>query len=237
MALVALIAITPAVADQPWTEEGIASWYGPGFAGRPTASTEIYDPDLLTAAHKTLPLGSLVRVYNLENDRNMIVRINDRGPFIDGRVIDLSRACAEVLECKDTGLARVRLVLLTDPNKPNVFARNVTQQIVTQEIVTQEIVTQEIDARTPDDWPADVPAASEPLTPGYYVQVGAFAYSENAQNLVQQADELGMPAYVEVSGGQHRVLVGPYISFATASSAQRDLQRAGIDGFLRVSNR
>ena len=209
-------------ADEPWTEEGVASWYGPGFAGRPTASAEIYDPGLLTAAHKTLPLGSLVRVYNLENGLNMIVRINDRGPFVDGRIIDLSRACAEVLGCKDSGLARVRLILLTELHQPNKFARKVERAIATL---------------APDSWPSREGLDDEQLTPGYYVQVGAFSNSENAQSLLEQTDKLGMRAYVEVDGDQHRVLVGPYMSISQATSAQRDLERAGINGFLRLSNR
>jgi len=220
MVLLGLAAVC--AADEPWTEEGIASWYGPGFAGRPTASTEIYDPDLLTAAHKTLPLGSLVRVYNLENGLNMIVRINDRGPFIDGRVIDLSRACAEVLGCKDSGLARVRLILLTDPQQPNRFASRVAP--------TPETVATE-------PWTTSEDRVEEPPATGYYVQVGAFSHADNAESLLEQTGRLGMQAYIEEDGGQHRVLVGPYASFTQASAAQRDLERAGIDGFLRLSNR
>jgi rare lipoprotein A len=212
--------ISPAIAGQPWSEEGLASWYGPGFAGRPTASTEIYDPELLTAAHKSLPLGSLVRVYNLENGRNMIVRINDRGPFVDGRIIDLSRAAAEVLDCKEQGLARVRLVLLTDPQSPNAFVRSVQQ--------AKQLITPESWEKEPDD---------PGLTPGYYVQIGAFSNLENAQSLLERTDELGMRAYVEKDGDTHRVVVGPYTSFSHASSAQRELERAGIEGFLRLSER
>ena len=76
-----------------WTEEGVASWYGgrDGFEGKPTASGEIYDSSLLTAAHRELPLGSIVEVTNLDNGKAVRVRINDRGPFIAGRIIDLSR--------------------------------------------------------------------------------------------------------------------------------------------------
>jgi len=209
-------------ADEPWTEEGIASWYGPGFAGRPTASTEIYDPSQLTAAHKTLPLGSLVRVYNLENNRNMIVRINDRGPFVEGRVIDLSRACAEVLGCKESGLARVRLVLLTETGKAPPFS---------------ETISKAVDSLTPESWKSAVKPPRTELARGYYIQVGAFADPKNAQNLLQQTDELGMRAYIEQDGDKHRVLVGPYTSLSHASSAQRELERAGIDGFLHLSNR
>ncbi len=99
-------------------EEGLASWYGPGFAGRRTANGEIFNPSELTAAHKSLPFGTQVRVLNLENGRSVIVRINDRGPFRPGRIIDLSRAAAERLNMVSRGVARVRLELLTADGLP-----------------------------------------------------------------------------------------------------------------------
>lgn len=92
---------------------GDASWYGPGFAGRLTASGEVFDPSELTAAHKTLPFNTRVRVTNLTNGRTVVVRINDRGPFKPGRVIDLSRAAAERIGLVRAGIAPVRLELLT----------------------------------------------------------------------------------------------------------------------------
>jgi len=89
--------------------EGNASWYGPGFAGRRTASGEIFDPGQLTAAHRTLPFGTVLRVTNLANGRSVQVRINDRGPFKPDRVLDLSRAAAEEIGMIRSGLARVRV--------------------------------------------------------------------------------------------------------------------------------
>ena len=88
---------------------GTASWYGEYFEGRPTASGEPYDMYDLTAAHPTLPLGSWVRVTNLSNGRRVYVRINDRGPIVPGRIIDLSYGAAQTLHFKDKGLQRVRL--------------------------------------------------------------------------------------------------------------------------------
>lgn len=90
-------------------EEGVASWYGPGFHGKSTSSGEPYNQYAMTAAHKILPLGTDVRVTHLGNGRSIIVRINDRGPFVDDRVIDLSRAAATRLEMMGTGTARVRV--------------------------------------------------------------------------------------------------------------------------------
>ena len=107
---------TPPAADfaAGWREEGIASWYGgaDGFEGKPTASGEIYDSSLLTAAHRELPLGTLVEVSSLESGKSVRVRINDRGPFVKGRIIDLSRAAAGRLDLVGPGIGRVRVTLL-----------------------------------------------------------------------------------------------------------------------------
>lgn len=88
---------------------GTASWYGEYFVGKPTASGEPYDMNELTAAHPTLPLGTLVRVTNLKNRRSVILRINDRGPVVEGRIIDVSYGAARVLKFQKQGLQRVRI--------------------------------------------------------------------------------------------------------------------------------
>jgi len=94
------------------SEVGLASYYAEKYHGRTTASGETFDMNALTAAHRTLPFGTLVRVTQLENNRSVIVRINDRGPFIDGRVIDLSRAAANVLQFTRAGLAKVKVEII-----------------------------------------------------------------------------------------------------------------------------
>lgn len=91
---------------------GLASWYGADFQGKPTASGQIFDEEKLTAAHRTLPLRSRVRVTNLENGRSVEVRINDRGPYVQGRVLDLSTRAAKTLGMQKEGLALVRIELL-----------------------------------------------------------------------------------------------------------------------------
>lgn len=91
-------------------EEGFASWYGIDFHGKKTATGEVYDMFSISAAHKTLPLGTKVRVTNMENGRELELMVNDRGPFVDGRIIDLSYASARLLGMADKGLARVRVV-------------------------------------------------------------------------------------------------------------------------------
>jgi rare lipoprotein A (peptidoglycan hydrolase) len=97
-----------------WMQYGVASWYGPGFHGRKTACGETYDQMAMTAAHRTLSFGSRVRVTNLNNNRVIVVRVNDRGPYYDERVIDLSRAAARALDMEHDGLAWVRIELLSD---------------------------------------------------------------------------------------------------------------------------
>jgi rare lipoprotein A len=99
---------------------GTASWYGSYFDGKPTASGEAYDMNDLTAAHPTLPLGSYVRVTNLHNGRAVVVRVNDRGPIVQGRIIDLSYGAAQVLQFQEQGLQRVRLDVVKRGNRPHV---------------------------------------------------------------------------------------------------------------------
>lgn len=93
-------------------DSGVASWYGPGFHGKTTANGETYNQDDLTAAHRTLPFNTVVRVTNMDNGKSVTVRINDRGPYSDNRVIDLSRAAAAEIDMIDAGLARVRVQLV-----------------------------------------------------------------------------------------------------------------------------
>jgi rare lipoprotein A len=105
------VTYTPAF-DPNYDETGIASWYAGEFTGEPTANGELYDPNQLTAAHRTLPMPSLVRVTNLDNGRALIVRINDRGPYAQNRIIDLSRRCAQLLGFQQKGTAKVRVQIL-----------------------------------------------------------------------------------------------------------------------------
>lgn len=105
---------TPPPADG-WSEEGVASWYGRPFHGRTTASGERYDMDAMTAAHQTLPFGTVVHVVNLDNGLSTQVRINDRGPFVDGRILDLSRRAAREIDMIGPGTAPVRITVMEAP--------------------------------------------------------------------------------------------------------------------------
>lgn len=105
----------PGAAPSAWTETGVASWYGEPFHGRTTASGEVYDMNRLTCAHRTLPFGTRLHVRNLENGRTVVVRVNDRGPFVNDRIVDLSRRAAQELELIGPGTARVRITVVGAP--------------------------------------------------------------------------------------------------------------------------
>lgn len=103
---------TPRETPAAWTQTGIASWYGEPFHGRTTASGEKYDMNKLTCAHKTLPFQTRLRVQNLDNGRSITLRVTDRGPFVEGRIVDVSRKAAQELGMIGPGTARVRITVL-----------------------------------------------------------------------------------------------------------------------------
>lgn len=111
----------PLQSARDFVETGVASWYGPGFHGKTTSNGERYNQNAMTAAHKLLPFGTRLRVINLENGKMTEVRINDRGPFVDSRIIDLSRAAARDLGMLGKGTARVRLIALENGREPAVL--------------------------------------------------------------------------------------------------------------------
>jgi rare lipoprotein A len=114
----------PVVVQLGQTEEGVASWYGHPYHGRQAANGEIYDMEKMTAAHRTLPFNTWVRVYDLATQRTTEVRITDRGPFVGGRIIDLSHAAAQALGIIGPGIAKVRIEVIQTPptNAPGLFA-------------------------------------------------------------------------------------------------------------------
>ncbi len=106
------VVLPPAIVKPGWTETGLASWYGHPYHGRPAANGEIYDMEKLTAAHRTLPFDTWVRVVNVNNDKAVEVRITDRGPFVDGRIIDLSHAAARAIDLIGPGVGPVRIEVI-----------------------------------------------------------------------------------------------------------------------------
>jgi rare lipoprotein A len=120
--LAAILLLSAALASADPEMQGMASWYGGKFHGRLTSNGEIFDTNTLTAAHKTLPFGTLVKVTNLDNGKSVVVRINDRGPFVEGRIIDLSRAGAEGIDMVGQGVAHVSLEIVGFATNMDLYA-------------------------------------------------------------------------------------------------------------------
>ncbi len=183
--------------DPFYDEEGIASWYGEPFHGQLTANGEIYDMNELTAAHKTLPMPVYVRVTNLENGRSLELRVNDRGPFIAGRIIDVSRRGAQLLGFKENGTARVRVQVI-DQDSGRTWAEL---------------------GRTPAGTDA-APAPAIDLTHedpdgGLFVQAGSFTNAANAflvSNALVGAGDIHVIRAVVGSQVFYRVRVGPFLA-------------------------
>ena len=226
-----VVAVTPSespvsrqpVAGPTFDEGGMAAWYGDPFHGRETASGEIYDMTEMTAAHPSLPLPSLVQVVNLENSKEVVVRVNDRGPFVDGRIIDLSKRAAEALDFVEAGKARVRIRFLGPA--PVEMAEPTSGPLV-REIASDTSASANGPIALSEIAPAPAPQveAQEP----YFVQIGAFSNIANAQRL-RDSLSADLPARVEATqvGGSDffRVQVGPFAQ-ETRAVAVRD-QLAG----------
>ncbi len=225
--------------DPNYNRTGIASWYGRKFHGRRTANGERFDMYAVSAAHPTLPLPSFVRVTNLQNGRSIVVRINDRGPFARGRIIDLSYRAAQLLGFEQQGTARVRVSAVgSTPAKPTRVAYVPRAKPAPQPIVRsapRAPVTQTTLAPHPSVEPPTSTAQSEPymppqtplLTPvqtvqqlpvattNLYVQAGAFSERENAERLRGALSPLGRVwVHTTLVDGEmyHRVRLGPLAS-------------------------
>ncbi len=118
--------------------QGVASWYGPDFHGKATANGEIYNMNDLTAAHRTLPFNTVVLVENLENGRSVVVRINDRGPYVDNRIIDLSRQAAREIDMINAGIAPVELFLIEEGDRPITTQHTSNRESYTVQIASFE---------------------------------------------------------------------------------------------------
>lgn len=190
-----------------YSERGVASWYGRKFHGRMTSSQEPYDMYAMTAAHKTLPLPTYVRVRNLKNDRSIVVRVNDRGPFVDNRLIDLSYSAALKLDMIKDGTSLVEVTAISFDEPP---PRMVTQK-------------------------SDPPPSSTAPEPEHriFVQVGAFGEINNARRRYRLLREGGIePAFVHedrsTSPTLYRVRIGPIADVTQYDSIVAQLQKLGI---------
>ena len=203
----------PATSLRPYRERGVASWYGRKFHGQKTSSGETYDMYAMTAAHPTLPLPSYARVTNTATGRSVVVRVNDRGPFLHDRVIDLSYAAAHRIGIAQRGSGEVEVVAIL-PGDTVVAAAAPLPPVAAAPPAPLPAGAAATDAGAP------VPVAQ--VDGGFVVQLGAFANYANAQNflahLANQIATTGVEPRIRQVNGLYRVFVGPY---ATRDEARR----------------
>ena len=232
----------PATSLRPYKERGIASWYGRKFHGEKTSSGEVYDMYAMTAAHPTLPIPSYARVTNVATGKSVVVRVNDRGPFLHNRVIDLSYAAATKIGIAQKGSGEVEVeaiipietatVAAAAPLPPVVAAAASPQVAAARSTATPGTGTPSITApsaatagaASTAEVPQSVPVA--PADGGFVVQLGAFASSANAENflarLAAPIAQVGVEGRIRQLSGYFRVFVGPY---ATRDEARRTADR------------
>jgi rare lipoprotein A len=241
-------------------QDGIASWYGTEFEGHPTASGELFNPSQMTAAHPTLPFGTMLRVTNTQNKKQVIVRVNDRGPFVNTRIIDVSRAAAEVLDMISTGTAPVLVELAGEEAAPTPSAASAgpaesdpwiapipaypaypAQPPATAQQPAQPSTTQPpvFSAQTPVQPPASfssTPAVVKPKMPPlgtnkrYRVQVGAYQNTRNAVEAFDRVKSVGLEPAYERYNDYYRVV----ISGVPVDDLQNLAGRLGSVGFREV---
>lgn len=228
-----------------YEQTGTASWYGGDFHGRRTASGEVFDQDALTAAHPTLPIPSLVQVTNLANGREVIVRVNDRGPFVGNRLLDVSRAAAGALGFEREGHARVHVRYLGPaPRRVNADGTPAPASLPSPPPAQREAAEEGPASLLPPPARRDEDLAGAPFgaptpvsyTPAlaasgnYFVQVGAFSDLTNAHRVRDAVGAAG-PVVVDVrqtaNGELFRVRVGPWASREEADAARRTLSSMG----------
>jgi rare lipoprotein A len=212
---------TPITDYRPFIQRGVGSWYGKKFHGQRTASGEIYDMYKMTAAHPTLPLPSYARVTNIKNGKQVIVRVNDRGPFLASRIIDLSYTAAYKLGYVNDGSAELQVERLL----PDEIAR----------MIAQDGAQQTANSATEDDAISRLSANANTTKigqegSGFYLQLGAYAQSQNAQAALESLKttwpaELPLPSVIQ-NQGIYRLHSGPFTSRDDATKAARQLQNS-----------
>lgn len=200
----------PLTSVQSYRRQGTASWYGRKFHGQKTSSGEVYDMFALSAAHPTLPIPSFARITNLNNGRSVLVRVNDRGPFHSGRMMDVSYAAAYRLGFAEEAIASIE----------------VESVVVASAQAAPPPPAPVIEA--PKEPPPVTPIAAEPS--GLFLQLGAFSNPANAENfnarLKRELDWLAHPLAVYGRSGLYRIYLGPFKDRAEANAVSRKLQEA-----------
>jgi len=205
--------------SEGFVERGTASWYGPGFHAASTSLGEPYDMYAMTAAHKTLPIPAYAEVTNLRNGRKVVVRINDRGPFVGDRIIDLSYTAAAKLDMLLAGTAPVEVRVISAPRTGAGSA-------------LPPIPPAAPPLKAPPVTVVNAPAVKVPALPVMFIQAGVFADHENARRRVEAllASGLELASLEEISSPRalHRVRVGPFASVEEFDLAMRRLRELGI---------
>jgi len=176
-----------------YVETGVASWYGPGFHGLRTSNGEVYTAAEMTAAHQTLPLGTRVMVTNLENDRSIEVRVNDRGPFAKGRIIDLSHAAAREIGILDHGTANVRVESIDDGSGPPGVVAYAVQAGAFLDGDKASRLTADLSSRFPSVYQSQF-RTEDALY--YRVRIGPFERRDDAMLRAREIASSGLPAVI-----------------------------------------
>jgi rare lipoprotein A len=242
---------TPLISDQPFTQRGYGSWYGKKFHGQKTSSGELYDMYKMTAASPILPIPSYARVTNLSNGKQVIVRVNDRGPFRSSRIIDLSYTAALKLGYVGHGSAELEVERLLPADIERIrAAKGDGQPIVAQAANVVVPVSSEIGVPTVETAPLDplamkiatlepvatspeaVPVAMTVVGGGFYLQFGAYSQMANAEimrsRLLQDLGSVLPQLKVEPSNNLYRLYSGPFATREAAASAALQVQQAGV---------
>lgn len=214
-----------------FTETGTASWYGPNFHGKLTANGEIFDKFELTAAHRTLQMPSLIRVTNLENGRSLVLRVNDRGPFSKGRILDVSERAAELLDFKHKGTAKVKIQVLDKESRRLTQLARAGYDTRGSEVAFN---TKKPSAAPRSQSFAQAPKFIQPANPttsGIFIQAGSFGNHSNAKAFASKLQDFG-PTHISptrINGNSFfRVRLGPVESIPQANELGAQLAAANI---------
>jgi rare lipoprotein A len=221
----------PAPDGRTLRQEGIASWYGAEFAGRPTASGELFNPSGLTAAHPTLPFGTMLKITNKHNNKEVTVRVNDRGPFVSARIIDVSRAAAEQLDMVSTGTAPVIVEILGTGNAVPAAASQPAGQVP----VPTAPASASVPAVSQPAGQVPAPAASVSVPPAVPAASTAPVPPRTAAFVPAVAVPAAVPAVIKGSppetgsGKRYRLQVGSYKIPRNAVETFDRLKNAGLE--------
>lgn len=235
--------------DYNYSEIGMASWYGPNFNGKSTSNGEILDADKITAAHRTLPMPSLVRVTNLENGVSLNVKINDRGPYARDRIIDLSSKTAEILGIKQKGSARVKVEILPEQSKilkelainsqnTNIYPADISRTNVSQsELLKRPIEEKESFTNMPtpivDEKPVEEKVAEKEAYGDFFVQIAAYSTYDKAEEMKRKIQSIApVKIFKAVVNGNtlYKVRLGEFNTETKANAAKNQVESMGISG-------